>query len=90
MDGTGYDRGVQPEREIRTTRALRRVRALAERPLTADEVREGLRARMVDSEIGEARALLRWFRTRYPDPAARLAYARRAYARWAATMPRAR
>jgi hypothetical protein len=34
-----------------------------------------------------SRSLIRWFRRRYPTPAARLAYARRAYRRWAAARP---
>jgi hypothetical protein len=41
-------------------------------------------------EEEESRALIRWFRRRYPTPAERLAYVRRAYPRWHATSPTSR
>jgi hypothetical protein len=44
-------------------------RAQSELPLSAEEIEHTL-------------SLVRWFRTRYPDPLGRLAYARRAYTRW--------
>jgi hypothetical protein len=40
-----------------------------------------------DEEREEMRSLRRWFMRRYPTPAARLAYARRAAADMARTMP---
>ncbi len=38
--------------------------------------------------LDESRSLIRWFRRRYPTPAERLAYARRAYSRWQAGQPK--
>lgn len=67
--------------------ALARVRALAERTLSPAEIRAALAVPIGESEQEEARALIRWFRRRYPSPAERLAYARRAYRRWRAAMP---
>jgi len=66
-----------PSREAR-----RRLAALAERRLTADEVRAALATPLGDEEREESLSLIRWFRRRYPTPAERLAYARRAYRRW--------
>ncbi len=67
--------------------ALARVRALAERQLSPDEVRAALALPLGEREQEESRALIRWFRRRYPTPAERLAYVRRAYRRWQAAMP---
>jgi hypothetical protein len=41
-----------------------------------------------EQEEEESRSLIRWFRRRYPTPAERLAYARRAYRRWRDAAPR--
>ncbi len=67
--------------------ALAGVRALAERPLSPDEVRAALAVPLGEVEEEESRALIRWFRRRYPTPAKRLAYVRRAYRRWQAAAP---
>jgi hypothetical protein len=67
---------------------LARIRALAERELTADEVRAALALPLGDEEEAEARSLIRWFRRRYPTPGERLAYVRRAYRRWTAARAR--
>jgi hypothetical protein len=67
--------------------ARARVRALAERQLSADEVRAALAVPLGELEEEENRALIRWFRRRYPTPAERLAYVRRAYRRWQAAAP---
>ena len=61
---------------------LARIRTLAERTLTADEVRAALAIPLGADEEAEARALIRWFCRRYATPAERLAYVRRAYRRW--------
>lgn len=61
--------------------ALRRE---AERTLSPDEVREYLAAPVSDLERETVLELVEWFRRRYPTPLARLACARRAYARWQA------
>jgi hypothetical protein len=65
-----------------TPEALARLRALSERVLSADEVRAALAVPLSDAEEEEVRSLIRWFRRRYPTPADRLAYVRRAYRRW--------
>jgi hypothetical protein len=67
--------------------ALVRVRALSERQLDPEEVRAALVHPLGEAEEEESRALIRWFRRRYPTPAERLAYARRAYRRWQAALP---
>jgi hypothetical protein len=64
-----------------------RLQQLANRRLSAAEVEAGLRARNNEAEMDEARSLIRWFLRRYPMPSQRLAYARRAYARWSRAMP---
>lgn len=63
------------------------VRASAERRLSAEEFNAYVDAPMGDFEREQIRGLIDWFRRRYPTPAERLAYARRAYARWARAMP---
>jgi hypothetical protein len=67
--------------------ALARARAIAERQLSPDEVRAALAVPLGAQEEEESRALIRWFRRRYPTPAGRLAYVRRAYRRWKAALP---
>lgn len=67
--------------------ALARVRALSQRVLDAEEFRRLLAVPLGEAEEEEARSLIRWFRRRYPTPADRLAYARRAYRRWARSQP---
>jgi hypothetical protein len=67
--------------------ALAPVLALSERRLSAEEARAALAVPLGEAEEEESRSLIRWFRRRYPTPAARLAYARRAYQRWASARP---
>jgi hypothetical protein len=71
-----------PSPEVR-----RRLRALAERQLSAEEVRTALAQPLGPAEEEESRSLTRWFRRRNPTPAARLAYSRRAYRRWRGAAP---
>lgn len=52
-----------------------------ERRLTAEELHDYVNAPMSDREREEIESLIVWFTRRYPTPAARLAYARAAYAR---------
>ena len=59
-----------------------RLRAWTDRRLTAGEVRVRLSEPIGDDERADVLSLVRWFRRRYADPADRLAYVRRAYARW--------
>jgi hypothetical protein len=58
------------------------VDAFANRELGPDDVRAYLEAPVSDDEREQTIALIRWFTRRYPSPLERLAYARRAYARW--------
>jgi len=67
--------------------ALARVRALSERALGAEEFLRLLAVPIGEAEEEEARLLIRWFRRRYPTPAERLAYCRRAYRRWTKALP---
>ena len=62
--------------------AIARLRAYAERQLTPDEVQAWLSVPISDEEREDTLSLIRWFRRRYAEPADRLAYVRRAYARW--------
>lgn len=63
------------------------LRDVAERRLAPDEFRAWVEAPMSDREREETIELIAWFTRRYPTPAARLAYARAAAARWTAAMP---
>jgi hypothetical protein len=62
--------------------ALARAKQLAERVLEPEEFQRLLAVPIGEAEEEEARSLIRWFRRRYPTPADRLAYVRRAYRRW--------
>jgi hypothetical protein len=70
-----------------TREVLARVRTLAERTLAAEEFGDAMATPLSEAELEEARSLIRWFKRRYPTPADRLAYARRAYRRWKAASP---
>jgi len=60
----------------------RRIAAAVGRELSTEEARAYLDQPIAPEEREEVLALVRWFTTRYPTPALRLAYVRRAYARW--------
>jgi hypothetical protein len=60
--------------------------SLADRQLTSAEARAYLEAPTTEAERDEVLALAEWFRRRYPTPMERLAYVRRAYARWRRTL----
>jgi hypothetical protein len=62
--------------------ALARIRALSERQLSSEEIDAALRTPVNQQEREEVLALVAWFRRRYPTPAERLGYVRRAYVRW--------
>ena len=59
-----------------------RILEQSERTLSAEEARAYLAAPISDDEREEILSLIRWFRRRYSTPGSRLAYLRRAYARW--------
>jgi hypothetical protein len=67
--------------------SVARLRAYAGRRLTPDEVQAWLSVPISEEERAHALSLIRWFRRRYPEPADRLAYVRRAYARWLRRRP---
>jgi hypothetical protein len=62
--------------------ARARLAELANRVLTDEEWRAQAAIPLTPDEIEHTVALVRWFRRRYPTAADRLAYVRRAYARW--------
>lgn len=59
-----------------------RVAEMANRQLAVDEWRARAAVPLTADEIEHTLTLVRWFRRRYPTAADRLAYVRRAYARW--------
>jgi hypothetical protein len=59
-----------------------KLRAIAERTLTPEEWAERAAVPIGPEELQRSRELIRWFRRRYPTAGERLAYVRRAYARW--------
>ena len=73
------------ERRLLRPETRARLRALAERKLSAEEVSAALGRPITDDERDEVRALVAWFRRRYPTPIARLTYVRLAYQRWRAS-----
>lgn len=67
---------------------VRELRADSERQLSVEEFNAWVNAPMSDAEREEIDSLIDWFTRRYPTPAARLEYARRASRDLAAMMPR--
>jgi len=63
--------------------ALEMARQFTERTLTADAFEAYVNAPVSEEEREEALRLVRWFSKRYRTATERLAYARKAYARWA-------
>lgn len=59
-----------------------RIAEFANRRLTEEEAREYLDQPIAAAEREEVVALVRWFCDRYPTSVERLAYVRRAHARW--------
>ena len=64
------------------------VRTLLDRTLPAAEFQRLLAIPLTDAERDDTRALVRWFTRRYPTPAERFGYIRRARARWLGSAPR--
>jgi hypothetical protein len=73
---------VRPDPET-----LERVRAEAERRLSAEEFNAYVNAPMSDAEREEILGLIAWFCRRYPTPLARLEAARRAWRNAQRMMP---
>jgi hypothetical protein len=73
-----------PEPRARASDPTERIRRIAERRLTLEEVNAALSVPISDAERADVLALRAWFTRRYPTPADRLAYVRRAYQRWTA------
>ena len=71
--------------EMPDAEALRRVRAIAERRLSADDFEAYVHAPMSAAERQEILSSVAWFSKRYPTPGDRLAAARRAYREWTRT-----
>jgi hypothetical protein len=65
-----------------SARTASRLRDISDRVLPAEEIRASLAVPISASEREDVLSLIRWFRRRYPRPVDRLAYVRRAYARW--------
>jgi len=65
--------------------ARARLAELANRELTLEEWQAQAAIPLSPEELEHTRALVRWFCRRYPTAADRLAYVRRAYARWQRT-----
>ncbi len=63
-----------------------RIKTLIERRLSPEEVKAALRVPIGADEREGILSLIAWFRRRYPTPADRLAYVRRAYRRWQGTL----
>ena len=73
----------EPARVPRITDdTLAQIRSISERQLSVEEVRSALEIPIGDQEREEVLSLVDWFVRRYPTPAERLAYVRRAFQRW--------
>ncbi len=70
-------------------RVAEAIRLAAERQLTPEEAAPWLEPAS-EAEREEILALRAWFCRRYPTPLERLAYVRRAYARWRRTLGKVR
>jgi len=62
--------------------AIQRAVRFSGRTLRPDEFQAYVDAPVSEAERQEALRLIRWFTRRYPTPAERLAYVRRAHSRW--------
>lgn len=70
-----------------TPEEVARLRAEADRPLDLEAWRARAAVPISEHERDETLELIAWFTRRYPTPAARLRYARQAWARWSRAMP---
>lgn len=62
--------------------ALARLRRLVERALSPEEFASAMAIPITPEERAAVLELVEWFGRRYPTPAERLAYVRRAHRRW--------
>lgn len=70
-------------------RVVAEIRALADAPLPLAELVARWNRVIPEDEMAENISLIEWFSRRYPTPAERLAYARRAHRRWTRAIPAA-
>jgi hypothetical protein len=70
-----------------TAEEVARLRVEADRPLELEAYRARAAVPISEQEREEILELIAWFTRRYPTPAARLRYARQAWARWSRAMP---
>lgn len=70
--------------ELPSEATVSALRELAERSLSPEEVAAALAIPIGPEERAAVLELVEWFGRRYPTPAERLAYVRRAYRRWRA------
>lgn len=66
----------------RSRKTIKAIQEETNRTLSSDERRAYLEMPMSDFERQQVLALTAWFQRRYPTGAERLAYVRKAYARW--------
>jgi len=66
---------------------IARIRAIAERQLSPEEFDAAWRVPIGGAERQDILSLIAWFTRRYPTPAERLVYVRRAYANWKRSFP---
>ena len=77
---------MKSERPRLSPESAARIRSLTDRRLSLEEVNAALRVPIGPDEREGILVLVAWFRRRYPTPAERLAYVRRAYRRWQGTL----
>ncbi len=73
---------MMSERPRLSPEVAARIRMLIERRLSAEEMKAALLVPIGTDEREGILSLVAWFRRRYPTPADRLAYVRKAYRRW--------
>src|SRR5216117_110184 len=86
FDETTLFRPIQDSGDVIAPMTSGDLTRIADRELSLEEARAYLDAPIDDHERNEILAPVRWFTTHYPSPSDRLAYVRRAYARWRRTI----
>ena len=65
-----------------------RLAAIVDEPRPTDEFLARVRAPLTEDEVATTQELVAWFTRRYPTVRERLAYVRRAFARWSRPLAR--